>query len=222
MADGDLPLATGGSVRAAGTWPDAWTGPVGWLPHVESDELLGLQWTGAVLEVAPASVDRDVAMERAARVCQVLARHRPRPRSSWSPRPGGQETLAEVVLAALVEVPDLLAVPLHPLDEVVPMAPEDEPNWCVAASSYAAEPVETASLALHLPLPLRDELDRRAEFLGVPVHAYAEQVLAAAAWRTESRFRRSSPWAHEADPWRDGRPDDTGDHWPDPARDPWS
>lgn len=123
------PLVGGGTVTVSarpqwqcGAPPPTWLGPPGWLPVVPAGALLAVTLTAAGLGVRPVAVDPEEVAERVDLLRATVAHHTP-PRSAVPVSAYGEPALARFhagLLGALLEVPDLLATPLIPLDEVFP------------------------------------------------------------------------------------------------------
>lgn len=199
----ELPTDTGGAISYSRYRPSVWDVPAGWLPEVSAGELLGLRWTGSQLQAARVEADE----QRAAEVRAVLVRHRQRldqeRRHVYSPivvDRFGDAT--EVALNALVEVPDLFAEPVPPLDELLGRTPAEcvrELHQCLDESF---EPYPQGRLSVDIPESLLGELNGRASRMGLPLAEYVTGLLATEAWRTAPRgsvvYRRREP-----EPWYD-------------------
>jgi hypothetical protein len=107
-------------------------------------------------------------------------------------------TLSSLMLRALAEVPDLLADPLPPLDEVLALGHE---RWGRAWLLDSAEPVDGRG-AVHggqqvmlddLPSTLVSALQRDARNLGVSLGELTVLLLSAATYRT------AMPCRHDAE-----------------------
>jgi hypothetical protein len=183
---GGLPLATGGVVEVSRSGMPAWRGPDGWLPVVEAGSLLAFQLTSGKLSVQPVSIDADAGAERAEFLRTTLARH-----ARWLDTGHYSSVgvpLTRALLSALVEVPDLLAEPVPPLDEVLRLPPAP---W---ADAWTREIVASAQDGDTLVVPgvphgLAVELRERARLNGISVGEYVVVQLAAIAWRAQPPCR---------------------------------
>jgi len=124
-----VPLAAGGTValsaadaRGQHARPPTWVGPPGWLPAVPAGALLALTLSGGALSVHHAEVDPDAVAGRVDLLRATVEHHLPARSLRGAPAYGDdrQSRFLLGLLGALVEVPDLLAVPLLPLDQVFP------------------------------------------------------------------------------------------------------
>jgi hypothetical protein len=211
------PLATGGEARWSRTGIPRLSFPPGALPPLERDDLLALSWDGQALHVSLVSLPSDDAYaDRVDRARRLLALHATKGESYRV------TSLTDHVLSALREDPELLAEPLPPLSELLPLPADGEaPGW------------RGTGLHLELQLPARvvDELHRRARLLGDATTSYAAMLLAAAVDRVrdpEPTLPRSTcscgnPYCryHQGDDDRDDWLDvDTEERWewPPPTR----
>lgn len=190
LEHGPLKLVDGGEVtmrsRHRSTWsgPPVALGPPGWLPDLPADALVGLAWSSAGLTVSTV----DIASARAAprndatttpqddpraeRVRTVLARHA-QGGLRFDTYPHSTPPLARIIWSALLEVPDLFAEPVLPLDEVLDLPPVPWPGARWVGPSHPlgmdryefGDPWATASYRLDDPVPL-DQLrdDERVEW----------------------------------------------------------
>jgi len=196
FADGQLPLASGGMVHLATAGAPAWRGPQGWLPEVAAGTLLALTINGGHLSVRPVTLDPDAITGRVALLRATLARH-----AGWltDRLPPLGVPLARTVLSALVEVPDLLAEPLPPLDEVLTLPAEPWADPWTTEIVRAGRDGETL-LIPGVPSGLAAELRQRAELNGLALSDYVIMQLAATAWRLqppcrhEAEFPRPREW----------------------------
>jgi hypothetical protein len=182
---GQLPLSTGGALRAGLGGVESWVGPPGWLPTTDG-ELLGLVWDGRAVHVTVVAdvLPGDSAEVRHVR--EVLGRHaRAEHRYGWSAVP--RTPLAGTVLSALVEDPDLFRQALPPLRELLPL-PEDLRPWDCAPG----QDPDLRARIVEVPLSLRvhGELARRADLLGERLPDYLSLLLGAAADRVQLAPRR--------------------------------
>jgi hypothetical protein len=117
IMDRDVPLASGGVLRL---WRDrlarpvVLVGPSGWLPMVTAGALLAFRWKAGALHVTPTEVDPAAIARRVELLRETLAYHHEAKAVRHSLYP-----LPSAMVGALLEVPDLLAVPLPPLGEVL-------------------------------------------------------------------------------------------------------
>lgn len=175
-----LPLAAGGEMAPGASAVESWVGPPGWLPDVAAGELLALRWDGSALHAESARDVADGASDRVREVREVLGRHaRGRRRPAWAHelRP----SLAQTVLSALVEDPQLFATPLPPLRELLPLPEDLRPQ-----DAGERDPERTAAI-VEVPVSLRahEELARRADLLGERLPDYLCLLLTAAADRIQ-------------------------------------
>lgn len=106
-------------------------GPDGWLPDVRPGALLAMAWRGGAFELSPAEVDPDAVADRVATLRDAFTYHRDaNTLYQW------RTPFASAVLAALLEVPGLLTVPLPQLGDVLgdllrpPALPRRVPHLC--------------------------------------------------------------------------------------------
>jgi len=222
LDSGGLPLATGGLIEAARSGVPAWCGPDGWLPDVEAGALLAFRLSAGRLSVRLASVDADAVVDRAEFLRTTVARH-----ARWLDTeryPSVGVPLAGVLLSALVEVPDLLAEPLPPLDEILALPPAPWGDTWTREIAASAREGETLTVP-GVPTGLAVELRERARLNGIPLGEYVVVQLAAVAWRAQPPCRHELEerrwWEIEERSWRrdefgyrsgpDGDPDDEAD-----------
>jgi hypothetical protein len=192
FTDGRLSLASGGVVHLAPAGAPAWCGPPGWLPDVAAGTLLALTINGGRLSVRPVTLDSAAITGRVRLLRTTLARH-----AGWltGRLPSLGVPLTRTVLSALVEVPDLLAEPLPPLDEVLALPAEP---W---ADPWADEIVQARRDGETLLIPgvpngLAAELRERAELNGLPLSDYVIMQLAANAWRLQPPCQHQPEFPH--------------------------
>ena len=181
--DRRLPLAAGGVLVPGQGVASCWTGPPGWADAAAGAPLIGLRWDGVGVDVVP--VHETVAPEsaRAQQVRRILARHALQCWRTPSYTYGQRvlEPLTRTVLSALVEAPDLLAEPLPPLSELLPLPEELRPQDTLAGQDAS----HGHPLTVLLPHRVADELGRRADLLGERLPEYVSMVLSAAADRLQ-------------------------------------
>jgi len=196
--EGSLALTSGGAlVTSVGEMP-GWCGPPGWLPDVPADTLLAFRLRAGALSVEPVIGELHAAGEQVERLRQVLRRHL-RSFDSFDER-GSQRTLGRVLLRAVAEVPDLLADPLPPLDEVLQLGTE---RW---GRDWPVESIHGRSQGRQVVLDdVPDELlltlERKAAAIGVTAGEFAILHLSAAMHRAEvpCRHDAENAWLQELD-----------------------
>lgn len=208
----ELPTDTGETISSSPYRSTIWDVSPDWLPDVSAGELIGLRWTGSQLQASRVQADE----RRAREVRAVLIRHRQRldreRRHTYHPTMIDRfGDAAEVALNALVEVPDLFAEPVPPLDELLGRTPAEcvrELHECLN-DSYESDVY--GRLSVDMPESLLDELTGRATRMGVPLGDYVTGLLAAEAWRTVPRgtaaYRRRVEPLYEPDAYDDGYDD---------------
>lgn len=200
----ELPTDTGGKISSSPYRPTIWDVSPDWVPDVSAGELIGVRWTGSQLQASRVRADD----RRAGEVRAVLIRHRQRldreRRHTYSPMVIDRfGDIAEVALHALVEVPDLFAEPVPPLDELLGRTPAECVRELHQSLNESFESDVHGRLSVDLPESLLDELAGRASRMGVPLGEYITGLLAAEAWRTVPRgtaaYRRRLEPPYEPD-----------------------
>ena len=166
-----IPLAGGGEVQHRGPEIRTLIGPKGWLPDAAPGQLLALHWDGDALSVTVLQDEPDPA--RVLRVRELLLLHCPDHRAY-----GGPSLTTAAILGALQEDPTLLAEPLLPLGELLPL-----PESFSAETGIWENHVAGRRLTVHVPQRVYGELERRAAMLGDRLSDYAGTLLGAAADR---------------------------------------
>lgn len=202
--DRRLPLARGGELVPGLGNASCWLGPPGWADAAARAPLLGLRWDGEAVEVV--AVHETVAPEsdRAQDVRRLLARHA---RQAWRAPSYSygieiHTPLTRTVLSALVEAPDLLAEPLPPLSELLPLPEQLRPQDTLAGQDAS----HGSPLTVLLPYRVATELGRRADLLGERLPEYVSMVLSATADRLQVappspplRYPAYDDWTSERD-----------------------
>lgn len=188
---GEIPVEGGGSVQVNGYGQEIWKVPAGLLDGVPPGGLLAFTFTGSHLRTTPLKSDLSRHDPTAAEVRAVLIRHRRRAlesdqRSGYSMWPE-QEDLGRIVLNALVEVPDLLAEPVPPLDELIGTSPAEAVNLLYEGVSDVLEREHRLSVSLDLPEPLYATLEARANLLKIAPEELMVGLLANEMWRSAPR-----------------------------------
>ncbi len=191
-----IELADGsGEVRRSEPGYDALIGPLGWLPHVERYELIGLRITDQRLRIELVHEDELPPPEDQLRVRRMLSDIYTAERfmnsgNDLSARPA---ELARTVSLALLEDPELFSTPYPPLDELLhnPLERDvDLDHWRFMA---LAQQQETVGFWLDgLPASLDIELKARARQYGMADGQFIVALLSTLAWRT--------PFAEDLEP----------------------
>lgn len=174
----------------------------GLAPNVPSGTLLAFRLRHGRLSVAALDHEPAAASPEVDRLRQVLRRHlQPHDRlDQWH----AGHTLGRLVLRALAEVPDLLADPLPPLDEILPLGargwPRDQPV------DGADGGVEERQLVLSaVPANLIVALQRDAGRLGISTSDLAVLLLSAVTYRGGVSCRHDAETAWIGDSLEDSR-----------------
>lgn len=190
-----IPLASGGSVQVGSFAHPALVGPPGWLPGATPGSLLGFRVVAGELDVAPVADEQLGDLRREVAVRTVLARHYRR-EQWWSEddladRPG---ELDRALAHALLQDPDLLRVPVAPLDELLhdPLHQGQQDHQFRDMSAW--ERGEVVSFGVSgMPEALFCEIGQRAAKFGMSADQYIVAALGHLAWRT--------PFAEDLGPW---------------------
>ncbi len=188
---GEIPVEGGGSVQVNGYGQEIWKVPAGTLDGVPPGGLLAFTFTGSHLRTTPLKSDLTRHEPGVAAVRAVLIRHRRRALesnqrygySTWS----AKEDLGRIVLSALAEVPDLLAEPVPPLDELVGMSPAEAVNLLYEGISDVLEREHRLNVSLDMPEPLYATLEARANLLKIAPEELMVSLLSNEMWRSAPR-----------------------------------
>lgn len=187
--EGCLALPAGGAVTSSSGGFNGWCGPPDWLPSVPAGSLLAFRLRHGRLSVAALAQEPAADSPAVERLRQLLRRHL-QPDDCLDPWHSAQ-TLARLMLRALTEVPDLLADPLPPLDEILPLG---APGWPRCGAGEAATALDDGQLVLReVPAGLLATLQRDADRLGVTASELAVLLLSAATYRS------GMPCRHDAE-----------------------
>ena len=204
-ANTPLSLANGtGEVRKAPNGQEVLVGPPGWLPDVPRYGVVGLRVDDGLLSAVPVDEAEFPDLPRQEQVRQLLAHHY-RIERWYSGDDDVQTRPAEMVQAlglGLLEDPDLLSVPLPPLDELLYLSLEQDCDLHYWRDRAGCVP-NTVSFPVHnMPEALHMELGHRAKRYGMSFDQYVVAVLGHLAWRT--------PFAEDMEPWEDWDPEGRG------------
>jgi hypothetical protein len=193
--EGSLALASGGEVLSSVSDMSGWRGPTGWLPDVPADSLLAFRLRDGLLTVEPVPGEPSLTDERVERLRAVLRRHLQSgdQLDAWRSR----LTLGRVLLRALAEVPDLLAEPMPPLDEVLRLGDERwGRDWPIESIQGHDDPRRTMTRPVVLadvPNELAARIERDAAAIGMTPGEFAILQLSAAL------NRMPMPCRHDAE-----------------------
>jgi hypothetical protein len=162
-----LPLAGGGTVRAD-PYDGTWTGPDGWLP---AGETLGLKLIGGAAHLSAVVLD-DAAVERGARLAELLGLLRSQGYLGMSDHVARRATASEGLLSLLAKDDDLLRDPVPPLSSLLPA-----PAEVLRRSAWAAPPPFWRAVEVRLSPELYERFDDAAGFVGEPVGRWLEAQL---------------------------------------------
>jgi len=210
--EGSLALSAGGAVTSSMGQFGGWCGPPDWLPDVPAESLLVFRFRNGRLTVTPASQEPPRVSEAVERLRLVLRRHLQSEDglSQWQTH----LTLGKVMLRALAEVPDLLAEPLPPFDEILQLGSE---RW---GRDWPVESIDGLRdghriVLDDVPGALVTALRRDAERLGVTSGELTVLLLSAATYRTAMPCRHDARDAWLSQRTRDCDEDDFSDTWLD-------
>jgi hypothetical protein len=213
--EGSLALTTGGAITSSLGEFGGWCGPADWLPDVPADTLLEFRFRNGRLTVTPLADEPSPKSDEIERLRAVLRRYLMSSDNldDWR----SHHTLGKVMLRALAELPDLLADPLPPLDEVLHLGRQ---RWAREWPVESADgPTKGQLLVLEdVPGALVSALQHDAHRLGVTTAELTVLLLSAATYRT------AMPCRHDAqDAWLSSPPPDYPDAYnytPNPEPDP--
>jgi hypothetical protein len=192
-----LPLLTGGELTTAKFGHAALVGPAGWLPDVPAGGLVGLTVEDGRVRVTPMHEGVAASPKHEQEVRALLARHI-REEAWWSDfgEPNREAELTRAIGSALLEDPDLFAVPVSPLIELLHdiLTEHSRRHLFDDTAAWEAGPVVALSIA-GMPEYLHQELSRRAQKYGMSLDRFVVATLGHAAWRT--------PFAEDLGPWED-------------------
>lgn len=193
-----VPLASGGRVRRGDSQVLTWVGPPGWLPPIPDGGLLGLSWDGTQLSVRPVQNPPAADDPAVGSAIALLRQHASSPRGIDRWRVRERLSFAGTVTSALMEDPDLFALPLLPLSELL-MLP-----MTAAPRGWDELPVEGQQVLVPLSLRVADELTRRAQALGKSVVEHASMLLTAAVDRVLPPTRSCDCYECQPPRWAEG------------------
>lgn len=195
--EGSLALTAGGAVTSSLGEFDGWCGPPDWLPAVPADSLLAFRLRRGRLSVEPLDAEPPRKSAEVERLRSVLRKYLSSDDNldRWQ----SHHTLGRVMLRALAEIPDLLAKPLPPLDEVFQLGDE---RW---GRDWPVESVEGLRdghrvVLEDVPGALVSALRRDAYQLGVTTGELTVLLLSAATYRTAMPCRHDAQDAWSTEP----------------------
>ena len=200
--EGSIALTAGGAVTSSLGEFGGWCGPPDWLPDVPADSLLVFRLYNGRLSVDPLPSEPARDSPSVERLRTVLRRHLQSDDTlnQWH----SHQTLGVVMLRALAEIPDLLKVPLPPLDELLQLGDQRwGRDWPVESHALQAG---HQILLPDVPPPLASALHRHADRLGVTTGELTVLLLSAATYRTAMPCRHDSEAAWLSAPSSHHRP----------------
>lgn len=179
LVDGSVPLLTGGCATPGSGKIRTLIGPEGWLPDVPPDGLIGLRWTGSLLDVFAVDNPVESSPKALASLRLLFSQHHLslRTTSSYYPYDEKEVLFSSVLISALREVPELFASPQLPLSEIYAMKP------AILKDPTVYEDERTTTLTLDVPRRVHEELVRRAQLLGERLEDHAAVLLGGASDR---------------------------------------
>lgn len=199
LIEDPLPLRSGGELTMAGHFQQAVIGPDGWLPAVPAGGVVALRLQDGAVEVdavPPQAHPPD--QEQAVR--ELLGRHYRNESWHCDDEPTTRRTLTRAVAASILEVPNLFATALTPLDELLydPLRETHRHEWRDISAWQGEGNVSFGMVGM--PEALYSELNRRAHIYGMSFDQFIIAVLGHLAWRT--------PFAEDLEPWEGWLPDE--------------